>query len=43
MAMIWKLELTEEMVSHLSGAEISQLIDELNDAVHSICNGFDVQ
>jgi hypothetical protein len=37
---IWKSELTEEMVSSLSGQEISLLIEALNDAVQEVCENW---
>jgi hypothetical protein len=43
MAIIWSSQLTEEMVSELSSTELSLLIEELNEAVESVCKGFDVR
>ena len=37
---IWKSELTEEMVSSLSGQEVSLLVEALNDAVQEICENW---
>jgi hypothetical protein len=37
---IWKSELTEEMVSSLSGQEISLLIEALNDSVQEVCENW---
>jgi hypothetical protein len=37
---IWKSELTEEMVSSLSGQEISLLVEALNDAVQEVCENW---
>lgn len=40
---IWKSEITNEMVSELSEDEISQLIDNLNDVVQEIAESFGVK
>jgi hypothetical protein len=37
---IWKSELTEEMVSSLSGQEVSLLVEALNDAVQEVCENW---
>lgn len=34
---IWRSAVTEDMVRNLSQEEINELIDELNDAVATIC------
>jgi hypothetical protein len=34
---VWKSELTEEMVSSLNSQEISLLVESLNNAVEEIC------
>jgi uncharacterized protein (UPF0335 family) len=43
MAVIWNSQLTEEMVSKLSEEELSSLIEELNEVIEAVCNGFDVK
>lgn len=40
---IWKSEITDEMVSELSPDEISQLIDNLNDVVQEVAESFGVK
>lgn len=37
---IWRSELTEEMVSSLSGQEVSLLVEALNDAVQEVCENW---
>lgn len=37
---IWKSEITEEMVSSLSGQEVSLLVEALNEAVQEICENW---
>jgi hypothetical protein len=37
---IWKSEVTEEMVSSLSGQEVSLLVEALNDAVQEVCENW---
>ena len=37
---VWKSELTEEMVSSLSGQEVSLLVEALNDAVQEVCENW---
>jgi hypothetical protein len=37
---VWKSELTEEMVSSLNSQEISLLVESLNDAVEEICTNW---
>jgi hypothetical protein len=37
---VWKSEVTEEMVSSLSGQEVSLLVEALNDAVEEICTNW---
>jgi hypothetical protein len=40
---VWKSELTEEMVSSLNSQEISLLVESLNDAVEEICTNWDTK
>jgi len=40
---VWFAELTEAMVAGLKGARVSELIDELNDAVAGICETYGVE
>ena len=37
---VWKSEVTEEMVSSLSDQEISLLVEALNDAVQEVCENW---
>lgn len=37
---LWRSELTEEMVSSLSGQEISLLVEALDQAVQEICENW---
>jgi hypothetical protein len=37
---VWKSELTEEMVSSLSGQEVSLLVESLDQAVQEICENW---
>ena len=37
---VWKSELTEEMVSSLSGQEVNLLVEALNEAVQEICESW---
>jgi hypothetical protein len=37
---VWKSELTNEMVKNLSDQEISLLVESLNDAVQEICENW---
>ena len=37
---IWKSEVTEEMVSSLSGQEVSLLVEALDQAVQEICENW---
>jgi hypothetical protein len=37
---VWKSELTEEMVSALSGQEVSLLVEALDQAVQEICENW---
>jgi hypothetical protein len=37
---VWKSELTEEMVSSLSGQEVSLLVEALDQAVQEICENW---
>ena len=37
---VWKSEVTEEMVSSLSDQEISLLVEALNEAVQEICENW---
>jgi hypothetical protein len=37
---VWKSELTSEMVKNLSDQEISLLVESLNDAVQEICENW---
>ena len=37
---VWKSELTNEMVKSLSDQEISLLVESLNDAVQEICENW---
>ena len=40
---VWFAEVTEAMVAGLKNARVSELIDELNDAVASICETYGVE
>jgi hypothetical protein len=40
---LWESRITEEMVSHLNGQEISLLINELNDTVAAIAESYEVE
>jgi len=40
---VWFAEVTEAMVAGLKSARVSELIDELNDAVASICETYGVE
>jgi hypothetical protein len=40
---LWESRITEEMVSHLNGQEISLLINELNDTVAAIAENYEVE
>jgi hypothetical protein len=40
---IWKSEITNEMVSELSQDEIEQLIENLNDVVQEVAESFGVK
>jgi hypothetical protein len=37
---VWTSEVTDEMVSSLSGQEISLLVEALNDAVQEVCENW---
>lgn len=37
---VWKSEITNEMVKSLSDQEISLLVESLNDAVQEICENW---
>lgn len=37
---VWKSEITSEMVKSLSDQEISLLVESLNDAVQEICENW---
>jgi hypothetical protein len=37
---VWKSELTNEMVKSLSDQEISLLVESLNDAVQEVCENW---
>ncbi len=41
-AIVWQSNLTAEMVSNLTEAELSKLIDALNDAVAQTCEDWEV-
>jgi hypothetical protein len=43
MAVIWGVEVTENMVKHLNSNEISLLCDSLSDAVQEICKSYEVE
>ena len=40
---VWKSEITNEMVSHLSENELEQLIENLNDVVQEVAESFGVK
>jgi hypothetical protein len=40
---LWESRITEDMVSHLNGQEISLLINELNDTVAAIAESYEVE
>jgi hypothetical protein len=40
---LWESRITEDMVSHLNGQEISLLINELNDTVATIAESYEVE
>lgn len=40
---VWKSELTNEMVKSLSDQEISLLVESLNDAVQEICENWGME
>ena len=40
---VWFAELTESMVGHLSPYELSELCEELSDAVARACNDWEVK
>ena len=40
---VWKSELTSEMVKNLSDQEISLLVESLNDAVQEICENWGME
>lgn len=40
---LWESRITEEMVSHLNGQEISMLINELDDVVAAIAETYEVE
>ena len=40
---VWKSELTEEMVSELSGQEVSLLVEALDQAVQEVCENWEVK
>ena len=40
---VWKSEITEEMVSSLSGQEVSLLVEALDQAVQEICENWEMK
>jgi hypothetical protein len=40
---VWQSTITEDMVSHLNGQEISMLINELDDTVAAIAENYEVE
>lgn len=40
---VWKSQLTNEMVEHLSENELEQLIENLNDVVQEVAESFGVR
>lgn len=41
-SIVWRSELTEDMVSHLLIIDVERLFSELDDAVLNICQSYDV-
>jgi len=37
---VWRSEVTEDMVAHLNDNELQQLVDDLDDAVFHICETY---